>query len=59
VYDPETAVGRRWTGAVGPELDAAAGRGWIEAGARLIGGCCRVGPDRIAGLAALARAGTA
>jgi homocysteine S-methyltransferase len=23
---------------------------WIEAGARLIGGCCRVGPDQIARL---------
>ncbi|MFC8278142.1 homocysteine S-methyltransferase [Streptomyces sp. NPDC057271] len=27
-------------------------RDWAAAGARLIGGCCRVGPDRIAALAA-------
>ncbi|MFG3718589.1 homocysteine S-methyltransferase [Streptomyces massasporeus] len=26
-------------------------RGWQQAGARLIGGCCRVGPDGIAGIA--------
>ncbi|MEE1754002.1 homocysteine S-methyltransferase [Streptomyces sp. SP18CS02] len=29
--------------------------GWQRAGARLIGGCCRVGPDTIAGLAAQLR----
>ncbi|MFD4242216.1 homocysteine S-methyltransferase [Streptomyces sp. NPDC058525] len=28
---------------------------WHRAGARLIGGCCRIGPDRIAGLAAECR----
>jgi homocysteine S-methyltransferase len=40
---------RRWTGAVtfGPG-DAA---GWVRAGARLVGGCCRVGPDSISRLA--------
>jgi homocysteine S-methyltransferase len=55
-WDP---VARRWTGAVGPEVDAAAGRAWIAAGASLIGGCCRVGPDRIAQLAGLTEAGIA
>ncbi|MFE3120601.1 homocysteine S-methyltransferase family protein, partial [Streptomyces niveus] len=28
-------------------------RGWQSAGARLLGGCCRVGPARIADIAAL------
>jgi homocysteine S-methyltransferase len=55
-WDP---IIRRWTGAAGPDVDAAAGRAWIGAGASLIGGCCRVGPDRIAQLAGLARAGAA
>lgn len=43
------AQARRWTGA---------GRGladlvpdWIEAGARIVGGCCRVGPEEIAEMA--------
>ncbi len=41
---------RRWIGE--PEFDAALTRSWAEAGARFIGGCCRVGP---AGIAAIAR----
>lgn len=48
-WDPQT---RRWVGSRGPTVDAAAGRRWVAAGARLVGGCCRVGPDRIADLAA-------
>lgn len=44
------AEARSWRG--GARLDAAAARGWYADGARLIGGCCRVGPDRIASLAA-------
>ncbi|WP_328379035.1 homocysteine S-methyltransferase [Streptomyces sp. NBC_00440] len=32
---------------------AAQVHGWEEAGARLVGGCCRVGPEEIAGLARL------
>lgn len=45
-WDP---VGGRWRGAVTfhPEL----AREWSAAGARLIGGCCRVGPELIAELA--------
>ncbi|MFN0280514.1 MAG: homocysteine S-methyltransferase family protein, partial [Kineosporiaceae bacterium] len=27
-------------------------RSWIDAGARLIGGCCRVGPAQVAGITA-------
>jgi homocysteine S-methyltransferase len=43
------AVGHRWYGTPGftPE-DVLA---WQAAGARLIGGCCRVGPDQVAGIA--------
>ncbi|NGO40783.1 homocysteine S-methyltransferase [Streptomyces ureilyticus] len=32
-------------------------RGWEEAGARLIGGCCRVGPEAISSIAGALRAG--
>ncbi|MFC4034951.1 homocysteine S-methyltransferase [Streptomyces polygonati] len=47
------ADGRRWEGspAFDPELAVA----WQAAGARLIGGCCRVGPAGIAGIAAALR----
>ncbi len=39
------AVARRWSG---PAAFAAAdARAWVAAGARLIGGCCRVGPAEI------------
>ncbi|SEP83854.1 homocysteine S-methyltransferase [Microlunatus flavus] len=43
------ADARRWTG----DRTAVAGLvpGWIEAGARLVGGCCRVGPDEISAVA--------
>jgi homocysteine S-methyltransferase len=44
------AAARAWsgTGAFDPNLAV----GWVEAGARYVGGCCRVGPDDIAALAA-------
>ncbi|MBB3081861.1 homocysteine S-methyltransferase [Geodermatophilus sabuli] len=43
------AVGRRWTGAAGvPSGDVAA---WVDAGARLVGGCCRVSTDQIRAIA--------
>ncbi|MFE2020916.1 homocysteine S-methyltransferase [Streptomyces sp. NPDC059499] len=45
------AVGRRWTGE--NTFDPGRVRDWQRAGARLIGGCCRVGPSEIARLAAL------
>jgi S-methylmethionine-dependent homocysteine/selenocysteine methylase len=45
-WDP---VARRWTGPCGLAPDDAAA--WVAAGARLVGGCCRVGPDDIAALA--------
>ena len=47
------AVGRRWRGRTGiPDVDV---RGWVGAGARLVGGCCRVGPARLAQLASAVR----
>lgn len=46
------AVGRRWAGrsTFGPEHAAT----WVASGARLVGGCCRVGPDAIRQLARFA-----
>ncbi|WP_329137518.1 homocysteine S-methyltransferase [Streptomyces sp. NBC_01476] len=41
---------RRWSG--GSAFDPGTARRWEAAGARLIGGCCRVGPAQIARLAA-------
>jgi homocysteine S-methyltransferase len=50
------AEGRCWSGTstFGPEHAAE----WIAAGARLVGGCCRVGPTAINRLAAAARGRT-
>lgn len=45
------ATARDWRG--GSTFDPSRVRYWRSAGARLIGGCCRVGPDRIAELARL------
>lgn len=42
------AARHHWTGA--PTFAPALARGWAEAGARLVGGCCRVGPGDIAEL---------
>ncbi|MFI2212450.1 homocysteine S-methyltransferase [Streptomyces sp. NPDC020141] len=44
---------RRWRG--GSVFDPGAGPRWAAAGARLIGGCCRVGPRETAALAARIR----
>jgi homocysteine S-methyltransferase len=44
------AAGRRWTGP--GTFDPGDVRAWVDAGVRLVGGCCRVGPDDIAALAA-------
>lgn len=43
------AVGRRWTGRPGIAREAVPG--WVSAGARLVGGCCRVRPSHIRRLA--------
>jgi homocysteine S-methyltransferase len=45
---------RRWVGE--PDLDPAAVSSWVADGARLVGGCCRVGPDQITEVARLLRA---
>ncbi len=44
------ATARRWTGTGG--VDPAAVPSWVAAGARLVGGCCRIGPSDIRRLAA-------
>jgi homocysteine S-methyltransferase len=44
------AVARAWTGR--SAFDAADVAEWIAAGARLVGGCCRVGPEDVAALRA-------
>ncbi|CAN5422003.1 homocysteine S-methyltransferase [soil metagenome] len=44
------AVGRRWTGE--PGLSWRLVQEWIELGAAAVGGCCRIGPEQIASLAA-------
>ena len=43
------AVGRRWTGTPGLPTDGV--RAWVAAGARLVGGCCRVTPDDVRSVA--------
>lgn len=48
------AEDRVWTG--GATFDPGRVRGWQAAGARLVGGCCRVGPASIAKLAKLLEA---
>ncbi len=49
-----------WHGEAGRESLATLAPGWVRQGARLVGGCCRVGPGQIAALAAsLARAAQA
>ena len=49
------AAGRRWTGSAG--LSPADALTWVAAGARLVGGCCRVGPGAVAALARALRPG--
>ena len=48
------AVAQRWTGS--PRWDDAAVPSWLDAGARLVGGCCRVGPEQVAGVRAVTSA---
>lgn len=49
VWDERTHT---WSGS--PTFDAALVASWVEAGARLVGGCCEVGPAGIAAVAAVA-----
>ena len=46
------AAARAWTGT--SRFEPADVRGWVRDGARLVGGCCRVGPADVAALAAAA-----
>ncbi len=41
------AARKRWDGPRSPVDFVAAAQGWVDAGARLVGGCCRTGPDHI------------
>lgn len=52
-WDP---AARDWRGP--GSFDAAAATSWRRAGAAVLGGCCRVGPDGIAALAAELRGGS-
>jgi len=45
------AVSKTWSGTVSCTDYGDAARAWVDAGARIIGGCCRTTPDHIAGLA--------
>ena len=49
-WDP---VARWWTAAAGPTVDETAARRWIEEGATIVGGCCRVVPDQIGAVSAM------
>jgi S-methylmethionine-dependent homocysteine/selenocysteine methylase len=48
------AGARAWQGDA--TFEPALVRSWIDAGARLIGGCCRVGPDTVRGVRESVRA---
>ncbi|MFI1524200.1 homocysteine S-methyltransferase [Kitasatospora cineracea] len=48
------AAARDWTGAAA--FDPGLAADWVTAGARLVGGCCRVGPAAIAELTAVVQA---
>jgi S-methylmethionine-dependent homocysteine/selenocysteine methylase len=47
------AVRREWAG--GANFRPAEAKGWVDAGARLVGGCCRVYPEDIRNIARAAR----
>ncbi|MDH3548057.1 MAG: homocysteine S-methyltransferase [Gammaproteobacteria bacterium] len=42
-----SAEDNAWFGTVTPGDCASAARTWIDAGARIVGGCCRMGPEHI------------
>ena len=44
------AENQSWSGTVSPGECAAAAQVWRDAGAKLIGGCCRMGPQHIAAM---------
>ncbi len=49
-WDP---VARRWDAVGEPIVDETMARGWIDAGATIVGGCCRVSPRQIASIASM------
>lgn len=49
------AESRRWVGS--SSFDVGEVLAWVAAGARLVGGCCRVGPDQISAIDRLLRPG--
>lgn len=51
-YDPE---GKTWTDVGTPVFSAAAVQGWVERGARLVGGCCGTSAAGVAAVAAALR----
>ncbi len=46
------AATKRWIDVGGPTVDGRAARRWVEEGASIVGGCCRVTLDQIAAVAA-------
>ena len=42
-----------WLGTVTPGGCATAARDWITAGAKIVGGCCRMGPEHISAMSAM------
>ena len=42
-----------WSGAADSDDIATAAAAWVDAGAKLVGGCCRVGPAQISAIAAV------
>jgi homocysteine S-methyltransferase len=44
------AAARAWTGGAEGRVDGEAARRWLDAGAGLVGGCCRVGPAQVASM---------
>jgi homocysteine S-methyltransferase len=44
------AQSNRWNGSASPQRFVTQAQSWLEAGASIIGGCCRVGPTEIAAL---------
>lgn len=52
VYDVED---NSWSGTVTPVDCAGAAQQWLAAGAKIVGGCCRMGPDHIRAMRAAVR----
>ncbi len=46
-------IDNSWLGTVTPGDCATAARAWIAAGAKIVGGCCRMGPEHIGAMAAM------